>query len=103
MEGSNLANNAHTKLQEIESVSGQLAELIQSISMAATQQAKASDNITKTIEEVGEVSAKNFAASRQTAEAIKQLSVTSEELAESVETFKVDEAHKPQPEQKAAA
>ncbi|MCP4287428.1 MAG: chemotaxis protein, partial [Gammaproteobacteria bacterium] len=36
VEGSNLANNAHTKLQEIESVSGQLAELIQSISMAAT-------------------------------------------------------------------
>jgi len=91
VEGSNLANNAHTKLQEIESVSSQLAELIQSISMAATQQAKASDSFTKTIEEVGEVSAKNFAASRETAVAIKQLSETSEELAESVEAFKVGE------------
>jgi len=90
--GSNLANNAHKKLQEIESVSTQLAELNQSISMAATQQAKASDSITKTIKKVGEVSAQNTAASRQTALAIKQLSETSEELAVSVETFKVDEA-----------
>jgi len=60
--------------------------------MAATQQAKASDSITKTIKKVGEVSAQNTAASRQTALAIKQLSETSEELAVSVETFKVDEA-----------
>ncbi len=92
VEGSNLANNAHKKLQEIESVSTQLAELNQSISMAATQQAKDSDSITKTIEEVGKVSAQNTAASRQTAVAIKRLSETSEELAVSVETFKVDEA-----------
>jgi len=77
--------------------------LIQSISRAATQQAKASDSITKTIEEVGEVSAKNTAASRQTALAIKQLSETSEELAVSVETFKLDEPVNPQPEKKAAA
>jgi twitching motility protein PilJ len=99
VEGSNLANNAHNKLQEIETVSTQLAELIQSISMAATQQAKASDSITKTMEEVGKVSAQNSAASRQTAVAIKRLSETSEQLATSVEAFKVDEAENPPPEQ----
>jgi twitching motility protein PilJ len=98
VEGSNLADNAHNKLQEIETVSTQLAELIQSISMAATQQAKASDGITKTMEEVGKVSAQNSAASRQTAVAIKRLSETSEQLATSVETFKLDEPAKPQPE-----
>ena len=99
VEGSNLANNAHNKLQEIETVSTQLAELIQSISMAATQQAKASDSITKTMEKVGKVSAQNSAASRQTAVAIKRLSETSEQLATSVEAFKVDEAENPSPEQ----
>jgi twitching motility protein PilJ len=103
VEGSNLANNAHNKLQEIEMVSTQLAELIRSISMTATQQAKASDSITKTMEEVGKVSAQNSAASRQTAVAIKRLSETSEQLATSVEVFKVEEAVKPQPKQQADA
>ncbi len=103
VEGSNLANNAHNKLQEIETVSTQLAELIQSISMAATQQAKASDSITKTMEEVGKVSAQNSAASRQTAVAIKRLSKTSEQLATSVEAFKVDETENPPPEQPVGA
>ncbi len=99
VEGSNLANNAHNKLQEIESVSNQLAELIQSISTAAIQQAKASDSITKTMEKVGKVSAQNSVASRQTAVAIQRLSQTSEQLATSVETFKLDEAANPQPEE----
>jgi twitching motility protein PilJ len=103
VEGSNLANNAHNKLQEIEMVSTHLAELIQSISITATQQAKASDDITKTMEEVGKVSAQNSAASRQTALAIKRLSETSEQLATSVEVFKVEEAVNPQPEQQADA
>jgi methyl-accepting chemotaxis protein len=98
VEGSNLADKAHNKLQEIETVSTQLAELIQSISMAATQQAKASDSITNTMEVVGKVSAQNSAASRQTAVAIKRLSETSEQLATSVDAFKLDEPANPQPE-----
>ena len=91
VEGSTLADNAHQKLQDIEMVSNQLAELIQSISKAAIQQAKSSDNITKTMEKMGAVSSKNLAASRQTTQAINRLAATSNELAASVETFKVDE------------
>jgi twitching motility protein PilJ len=90
VEGSTLADNAHKKLQEIEEVSAQLANLIQSISSATTQQAKASENITKTMEQMGSVSSKNLAASRQTTKAIKQLASTSDELAASVKTFKLD-------------
>jgi methyl-accepting chemotaxis protein len=101
VEGSNLADNAHNKLQEIETVSTQLAELIQSISMAATQQAKASDSITKTMEEVGKVSAQNSAASQKTAVVIRRLSETSEQLATSVEIFKLDETGNQKPEQQA--
>ena len=99
VEGSNLANNAHDKLQEIETVSTQLAGLIQSISKAATQQAKASEGITKTMEDVGKVSEHNSAASRQTALAIKRLSKTSEQLATSVEAFKLEEVANAQPMQ----
>ena len=98
VEGSNLADNAHNKLQEIETVSTQLAELIQSISLAATQQAKASDSITKTMEEVGKVSAQNSAASQKTAVEIRRLSETSEQLATSVEAFKLNESEDQEPE-----
>ncbi len=100
VEGSSLANNAHQKLQEIEAVSNQLAELIQSISIAATQQAKSSDNITKTMEEMGVVSSKNLAASRQTTQAINQLAATSDELAASVEAFKLEEEIQDLPQSK---
>ena len=103
VEGSNLANNAHSKLQEIETVSSQLAELIKSISMAATQQAKASDRITKTMEAVGKVSAQNSAASQKTALAIKRLSDSSEQLATSVEAFKLDEDANQQSDQQVDA
>jgi methyl-accepting chemotaxis protein len=99
VEGSTLADGAHQKLQEIESVSNQLAELIQSISMAATQQAKSSENITKTMQQMGAVSSKNLAASRKTSRAIKQLAKTSNSLAASVEAFKLGDSQTRQPEQ----
>ena len=89
VEGSNLANNAHNKLQEIDAVSSQLAQLIKSISMATTQQVAASENITNTMEDMGKVSSRNLRASQQTAAAMKKLAATSEKLAVSVETFKL--------------
>jgi twitching motility protein PilJ len=98
VEGSNLANNAHNKLQEIDAVSSQLAQLIKSISMATAQQVSASENITNTMEEMGQVSAKNLTASQQTAAAMKKLAETSEKLAVSVETFKLGDNGGPRPE-----
>jgi methyl-accepting chemotaxis protein len=90
VEGSTLASDAHTKLQEIESVSNQLAQITQSISLAATQQAKFSEKITLTMQEMGKVSSKNLSASRQTTQAINQLTKTSDELAASVNAFKLE-------------
>lgn len=99
VEGSSLANNAHNKLQEIDSVSSQLAQLIKSISMATTQQVAASEHISYTMEEMGQVSTKNLTTSQQTAVAMKKLAETSESLANSVETFKLGDngASKPEP------
>ena len=91
VEGSKLADNAHTKLQEIESVSTELAESIQSISTAASEQAKSSENISHTMEEVGKISSETSSASSQTSLAMVKLTKTSDNLAASVEAFKVDQ------------
>jgi twitching motility protein PilJ len=92
VEGSNLAADAHDKLAEIESVSTQLAELIDSISLASKQQARASENIAKTMEEVGEISSQTSAASRQTAMSMQDMAATADKLRVSVEVFKLDES-----------
>ena len=92
VEGSELAEDARNKLQQIETVSTRLAELIESISMASKQQARASENIAKTMEEVGEVSSQTSAASRQTAMAMKDMAETADKLRVSVEVFKLEEA-----------
>ncbi|MEE4358466.1 MAG: methyl-accepting chemotaxis protein [Desulfococcaceae bacterium] len=91
VEGSRLADGARKKLQEIETVSTQLGELIQSISMASKQQAKASEDIAKTMEEVGEISSQTSAASRQTAVSMKSLAKMSAQLNESVSVFRLSE------------
>ncbi len=91
VEGSKLADNAYTKLQEIENITTNLGELIQSISMASKQQARASENIAKTMQEVGEVSSHTSAAGRQTAISMKNLAETSDQLNESVSVFKLKE------------
>jgi len=91
VEGSNLADNAFGKLQEIETVTVQLGELIQAISMASKQQATASEHIAKTMEDVGEISSQTSAASRQTAISMRNLAQISDQLNESVAVFKLEE------------
>ena len=91
VKGTKLAGDAHAKLQEIETVSAQVAELVQSISVKAKQQAKASQNITKTMEEVGEVSSKTSSASRNTALSMQNMAKTAKQLQVSVEAFKLPE------------
>ena len=83
VEGSKLADGARKKLQEIETVSTQLGDLIQSISLSSKQQARASEDIAKTMEEVGEISSQTSAASRQTAVSMKSLAQMSSQLNES--------------------
>jgi twitching motility protein PilJ len=98
VEGSKLADGARAKLQQIETVSIQLGELIQSISMASKQQARASENIAKTMEEVGEISSQTSAASRETAVAMKNLAKMSDQLNESVAIFRLGDEGTVQPD-----
>lgn len=87
--GTRLADGAHGKLEEIKSVSTELAELVQAISMAAKQQAESSENISKTMQEVARISSQASLQGRQTADSIAKLAKTSDELRESVEAFKL--------------
>ena len=99
VDGSKLADNAYTRLQEIETVSNRLAELIQSISTSSEQQVKASDDIATTMEEVGEISTHTSNASRQTALSMQNLAETSGQLRISVEAFHLEDEDSPQPEE----
>ncbi|MDM8542061.1 methyl-accepting chemotaxis protein [Desulfococcaceae bacterium HSG7] len=91
VDGSKLADDAYIRLQEIETVSNRLAELIQSISVSSKQQARTSDDIAKTMGEVGEISTHTSSASRQTALSMQNLAQTSEQLSVSVEAFRLED------------
>jgi twitching motility protein PilJ len=89
--GSQLADGAHAKLQEIEQVSNQLADLIDSISTAATDQVRVSEAISTTMMEIGEVSAESSRSSQETATSMDMLSRTARDLRSAVEMFKVSD------------
>jgi methyl-accepting chemotaxis protein len=89
--GTQLADGAHGKLEDIETVSTQLAELVQAISTAAKEQALSSENLSATMKKVGQVSKQASLQGRQTALSITNLAKTSEQLRESVEAFTLAE------------
>jgi twitching motility protein PilJ len=95
VQGTKLANNAHEKLQEIETVSSQLAELIEAITLAAGEQVKVSESIATSMQEVGEVSKETSRASQETAQSMDALSTTAHTLREAVEMFNIETAPQP--------
>ena len=88
--GSKLAEDARKKLSEIQSVSTDLAGLIHLISRAAENQAKGSEEVSKTMEEVGDISSQTSGASRRTAVAMLKLAEASDQLMVSVSAFKLE-------------
>ncbi len=91
VQGSKLADGAHAKLQEIEKVSNDLAELIESITEATTEQVHVSATISKTMKEVGEISRESSLSSQDTAASMNVLSKTARDLHSAVEIFKIGE------------
>jgi methyl-accepting chemotaxis protein len=89
VQGSQVADKAGQALGEIEGVSSRLAELIQSISLAATQQARGSDNLSKAMSEISEVTQQTATGTRQAASSISSLATLADELRSSVSTFKL--------------
>lgn len=89
VQGSQVADKAGQALGEIEGVSSRLAELIQSISLAATQQARGSDSLSKAMSEISEVTQQTATGTRQAAGSISSLASLADELRSSVSTFKL--------------
>lgn len=91
VQGTKLADGAHDKLQEIEEVSNQLAQLIEAITAATTSQVEMSETISKTMEDVGEVSKESSLSSQDTATSMNVLSRTARDLRSAVEVFRIGE------------
>lgn len=87
--GTKLADGAHNKLEEIEEVSAQLADLVQAISKAANEQAESSESISSTMKKVGETTSQASLQGKLTALSITNLAETSKQLRASVEAFKL--------------
>jgi methyl-accepting chemotaxis protein len=87
--GSQLADQAGQALGEIENVSNNLAELIQSISMASKQQARGSENLARSMTEISDVTQQTAAGTRQAAVAINELATLADQLRTSVSRFKL--------------
>lgn len=87
--GSKVADEAGQALREIETVSSRLADLIQSISMSATQQARGSENLSQAMNEIANITKKTVSETQHASYSISQLASLSNELRESVRIFKL--------------
>jgi twitching motility protein PilJ len=99
--GSKVANQAGQSLAEIEAVSVRLAELIQSISMAAKQQARGSEALARSMADINQITQNTAAGTKQTAESVDDLARLADGLAGSLKTFKLP-AHLLNDEQRSA-
>jgi methyl-accepting chemotaxis protein len=89
VEGSRLADQAGQALARIETVSTELAALIESISAAAGQQAVASEDIAQAMGDISAVTQRTAAGTRQAAISVNHLASLADELRASVSTFRL--------------
>ena len=87
--GAQLAENAGRALTEIETVSGHMANLVQSISEAAKQQAATSQNVTRTMNVIQEITAQTAEGTEATARDIGKLADLAGTLRQTVAGFKL--------------
>ena len=90
VQGSRLADGAHEKLQQIEIVSNQLADLIEAITQAAAQQVQMSERLVENMVAVGGVSDETSKTSQETANLMTLLNTTASKLRDAVEEFKIE-------------
>ena len=89
--GAKLAEDAGQAFEEIESVSGQLSDLINNISDTAHQQSTAATNISETMNVIQEITTQTSAGTNETATSIGNLAELANELRRSVSGFKLPE------------
>jgi len=91
--GARLAQDAGVALEEIETVSRNLADLIQNISNAARQQASSAGHISNTMNVIQEITSQTSAGTTATAKSIGNLAEMATKLRESVAGFKLPESN----------
>ncbi|MBI3681815.1 MAG: HAMP domain-containing protein [Acidobacteria bacterium] len=89
VDGSNLANDAGRMLSEIESVSAQLSNLIQSISEASDAQARGSEHVAKSMQDISIHTQETAEGAKQAALSVQQLTELTEELRNSMQRFRL--------------
>ena len=89
IKGSEFSQEAGKSLSQIESVSNQLAELIQSISTASKQQARGSETIAESMGEISNITQQSAAGTRQAAVSIRTLAEMADNLRDSVQRFRL--------------
>jgi twitching motility protein PilJ len=90
VEGTRLSDAAGTALGEIDRVSRQLSELIGQISNQALSEAKSANVVAANIQHIFAVTEQTGDGTRSTAQMVRELSRTAEELKQSVARFKIE-------------
>ncbi len=91
-EGTRLSDIAGTSLKEIDKSVGQVADLIQEISLAAKQQARGTDGVVRSMETISDITNLHADGVRKTTETIEQLATLSDRLTEAIGNFKIRES-----------
>jgi twitching motility protein PilJ len=89
VEGTRLTDAAGAALGDIDRVSRQLAELIAQISHQALQEAQSANVVAANIQHIFAVTEQTGEGTRSTAQMVRELSKTAEELKQSVARFKI--------------
>ncbi|RRS05251.1 methyl-accepting chemotaxis protein [Aquabacterium soli] len=89
VEGARLSDAAGTALNDIDRVSRQLAELIQEISSQALREAESANVVVANIQHIFAVTEQTGDGTRSTAQLVRELSKTADELQQSVARFKI--------------
>jgi twitching motility protein PilJ len=87
--GARLAENAGQALDEIEQVSGQIAQLVQDISNASRQQNTEAERVSQTMTSIRAITEQTAQGTRATGEAISRLAQLAMQLKQSVAGFRL--------------
>jgi twitching motility protein PilJ len=90
VEGTRLSDAAGTALGDIDRVSRQLADLIAQISNQALHEAESANVVAANIQHIFAVTEQTGEGTRSTAQMVRELSKTAEELKQSVARFKIE-------------
>ncbi|RZL09197.1 MAG: methyl-accepting chemotaxis protein [Rubrivivax sp.] len=90
VEGAKLSDAAGTALNDIDRVSRRLAELIEQISSQASREAESANVVVANIQHIFAVTEQTGDGTRSTAQLVRELSKTADELQQSVARFKID-------------